>query len=519
MKKTLNLTAIIFSVIASFMGCQEYNSVSSGFRNNQSVVIPRSGFVVTMSLLESIDLTLFVNFILSLTIVGISLWGYFRIGKLTPLYFGAAYSLFALSHGILLTGILHTPSPVLIVLRTSGYILDAVGLFALLREILERKKAEEALRESEEHLSATFSQSAVGIMEFLHGGNICRCNQKFFGILGGNESEWQSKSIWNLITPDDHLLHFDALHAVIRGELSEYSSEILLCRSDGSQVWCQMSISTVKSQEGKPKYFICVVADISERKRAEEELADLNAGLEERVLERTLEIAQTNDKLLKEVHQRSAAEERLKASLLEKDVLIKEIHHRVKNNLQIIVSLLYLQAQQTNDVKSVNALVDSQTRVKSMALIHEKLYQSANLSSIDFEAYLQNLVSNLMVSYDIDKNKIRVFISARNLPLTINTAIPLGLIMNELVSNSMKYAFPGGRSGNLEINGTVEGKMIRIRIKDDGVGIPEDFDWKKAKSLGLHLVQMLCRQLNGTVELSREAGSTFTIIIPVPEER
>lgn len=472
-----------------------------------------------MSLLETLDLTLLVNFILSLTIVGVSLWGYLRIGKPTPLYFGAAYVLFAMSHGIMLTGIPHLPAPVLIVMRTTGYILVAVGLFALLRDILDRIRAEEALRESEEHLSATLAQSAVGIMEFLPGGNICRYNRKFSEILGGNDHMWLSRSIWDIITPDDHLLHIDAMNAVIQGDRPEYSDEMLLQRTDGVPVWCQISLSTVRSPDGKPKYFIFVIADISERKRAEQELADLNAGLEERVLERTLEIAKANDNLVEEINQRSLAEERLKTSLLEKDVLIKEIHHRVKNNLQIIVSLLYLQAQQTPDAKSVNALVDSQTRVKSMALIHEKLYQSANLSSIDFEAYLQNLVTNLMVSYDIDKNRIHVTISAKNLPLTINTAIPLGLIMNELVSNSMKYAFPNGRSGNLEITGWVEGKNMQIRVKDDGVGIPEDFDWRHAKSLGLHLVQMLSRQLSGTVELARDAGSAFTITIPMKEER
>jgi PAS domain S-box-containing protein len=455
-----------------------------------------------------------LNLVLSLTIVAISIWGYYRIGKSTPLYFGAAYVLFALSHFLIFTG---TPGndPILIPIRIGGYILEAVGLFALLRDIIERQKAETALKESEDHLGATFAQTAVGIVEFLPGGTICRYNRKFTEILRGDTVNWLSESIWNVIAPDDHLAHIGAFNAVIRGDIPEYANEMLVTRKDRSVVWCQVSLSAVKSNDGTPKYFILVMDDISERKHAEEELAALNAGLEQRVVERTLDIAKANDQLISEINQRSLAEEQLKASLHEKEVLIKEIHHRVKNNLQIIVSLLDLQAHETNDQVSKSALIDSQTRVKSMALIHEKLYQSHNLSSIDFEAYLQNLVGNLMIAYNVDRKRIRVAISAQKLPLTINTAIPMGLMMNELISNSLKYAFPDGKTGSLTIHASVEGNTITVKVRDDGVGIPEDFEWKNAKSLGLHLVQMLTRQLRGTVELTREGGTQFAVTIPV----
>ena len=144
------------------------------------------------------------------------------------------------------------------------------------------------------------------------------------------------------------------------------------------------------------------------RKRAEEELSLLNTGLECRIAERTRELEWVNSALLAENRQRSLAEEKLKRSLHEKEILIKEIHHRVKNNLQIIISLLFLQAKKTEDPLSEAALTDSQTRVKSMALVHEKLYQSDSLSSIDFHGYLQNLVSNLMITYGIDQTRIRI---------------------------------------------------------------------------------------------------------------
>jgi len=464
--------------------------------------------------LETLDITILTNLVLSLTIVAISLWGFYRIGKPTPLYFGAAYSLFSLSHAILLFKIKEVTDIDFLLMRTGGYILVAVGLFALLRDIIERRKAEGALKESEEHLGATFAQTAVGIVEFLPDGTICRYNHKFAEILRGDNVDWISGSIWDVITPDDHLLHIGAFNAVMQGEIPVYANEMTIARKDRSLVWCQVSLSAVKSDDGKPKYFILAIDDISELKRAEEELSELNAGLEERVRERTLEIAKTNEKLVDEISQKLVAEERLKTSLNEKEVLIKEIHHRVKNNLQIIVSLLYLQAGNTNDPVLLGALMDSQTRVKSMALIHEKLYQSHNLSSIDFQAYLENLVTNLMISYNIDRMKVRVSIEAKDLRLSLNPAISLGLMMNELISNSLKYAFTDRKTGTLTITGAAEGDIIRIRVRDDGAGIPADFDWKNAKSLGLHLVQMLSRQLKGTVELSRDAGTEFIITIP-----
>jgi PAS domain S-box-containing protein len=466
-------------------------------------------------ILNTPDTTLFLNIILSLTIVAISLWGYYRLGRPTPLYFGAAYLLFALSHLILLTGYGTVLENFLILVRTLGYVLVAVGLFAILKDIIEHRKAEEALRGSEEHLNVTFEQTAVGIVEFFTNDTIDRCNQKFAEILGCTQGELVSRSIWDIIPPDDHLLHFEAINGVLRGNLPEYSGEMLITRSDHSLVWCQISLSAVRTDTGKPKYFILVLKDIAERKRVEEELSLLNTGLESRIAERTRELEWANSALLAENQQRSLAEEKLKCSLVEKEILIKEIHHRVKNNLQVIISLLFLQAKKTDDPRSESALIDSQTRVKSMALVHEKLYQSDSLSSIDFHGYLQNLITNLMITYGVDQTRVRITISVNELPLTINTAIPLGLIMNELVSNSLKYAFPNGQPGNLSVSGDIYENTMSVKVRDDGQGIPASLDWKHAESLGLHLVQMLIRQLKGTVELSRESGTEFTLTIPL----
>jgi PAS domain S-box-containing protein len=465
-------------------------------------------------MLESLDLTVLVNLLLSLTIVCVSIWGYMRIGKLTPLYFGIAYALFALSHFALLTHATEVASIPLFLIRIGGYILIAIGLFSLIREIIERQRAEKALRESEERLCATFDQTAVGIVEFLPDERICRCNRRFAEILGCTEDKLLASPIWSIIPTDDSLWQFDAINRVLQGEHDEHCATIPLVRTDVAPLWCQVYLSSVRDPDAKPKYFILVLEDITTRKLAEDELATLNTGLETRVRERTHELEWLNSALITENRQRSVAEDQLKTSLHEKEVLLREIHHRVKNNLQIIISLLYLQASKTQDAGFAAALMESQTRVRSMAMIHEKLYQSDNLSSIDFEGYLNNLVANLMVAYGVDRSRVKVTIAAGNLPMTINTAIPVGLIMNELVSNALKYAFPKGGSGEVSIRGSMEGDALLLKVSDTGRGIPETLDWRHADSMGLNLVQTLIRQLKGTIELSRDAGTEFTLSIP-----
>ncbi len=205
-------------------------------------------------------------------------------------------------------------------------------------------------------------------------------------------------------------------------------------------------------------------------------------------------------------------EKDLRISIHQKDLLIKEIHHRVKNNLQIISSLLYLQEDYVKeDLKAVNVLQESQNRVSSMALLHEMLYQSEDLSQINFSGYVENLVSNLFNSYNI-KNNITLIINVDNICLNMETAVPCGLIISELVSNSLKYAYPDDRNGELNISLQYLKNGLELIISDDGVGFPEDLDFRNIKSsLGLKLVNSLVKQLDGSIELDRSRGTEFKI--------
>ena len=208
----------------------------------------------------------------------------------------------------------------------------------------------------------------------------------------------------------------------------------------------------------------------------------------------------------------------LRASDEEKSVLLKEIHHRVKNNMQVISSMLNLQSQEMRDPKVLEVFRDTQARIRSMALVHEKLYQSRDLARVDFPSYLQSLIVHLFHAYKADPDRIRHELKMDEASLDINTAIPLGLVVSELLSNALKYAFPEGRRGNIRIGlEPARGGRLLLRITDDGVGLPADLDVRNAKSLGLQIVNMLVEQLDGSIEVDRSAGTEFRISLREPK--
>ena len=201
------------------------------------------------------------------------------------------------------------------------------------------------------------------------------------------------------------------------------------------------------------------------------------------------------------------------ASLKEKEVLLREIHHRVKNNMQVISSLLRLQSRNVKDEQQIEMLKESQNRIKAMALIHEKLYRSKDLANIDFNDYIKNLVNDLFISYKVSTGKITMKMNIEAVSFGIDTAIPCGLIVNELVSNSLKYAFPKGKDGEIKISlRTLEEGDIELIVSDNGVSIPKDLDFRNTESLGLRLITNLTeKQLQGKVELNRNKGTEFQI--------
>ncbi len=213
-----------------------------------------------------------------------------------------------------------------------------------------------------------------------------------------------------------------------------------------------------------------------------------------------------------ELAQRQKAQVKLKNALAEKEVLLKEVHHRVKNNLQIVSSLLQLQSQTLKDPEVIKVLRESQNRIESISLIHKNLYTSANIGQIDVADYIHNLAASLLISYQIWPNKITLEIDIDPLNLNVDQAIACGLVINELISNALKHAFPNQQIGTISIALRNVGNNIEMTIKDNGIGLPDNLDWTKTDSLGLSLVyDLVTEQLEGNITLERNHGTVFKI--------
>ncbi len=242
-----------------------------------------------------------------------------------------------------------------------------------------------------------------------------------------------------------------------------------------------------------------------------------NARLYADERQRTKELTRVGGELERELVERERAEEQLRASLGEKQVLLQEIHHRVKNNLQIIASLINLQAGCVEDEGALEVFRESQNRIRSMALIHEQLYQSQDLARIDFADYLRDLSGYLFRAYSADPEHIVLEVAAAAVSLDIDTAIPCGLIVNELVSNALEHAFPDGRAGeiHLVLSSGQDGKVVLL-VGDNGVGLPADLDVQETGTLGLQLVHSLVGQLDGTIEVDTRGGTAVKVTFSTP---
>lgn len=303
--------------------------------------------------------------------------------------------------------------------------------------------------------------------------------------------------------------------AIVNGLYEENS---LWFRKDGTKFWANVSLAALINPKGELKGFSMLMKEITKSDSATDKLKYTDELLNSIKKERTSELIKINKIVQAEINSRKGGEkennpevEKIETSLKEKEVLLKEIHHRVKNNLQIISSLLNLQSGYIKDKDSIEIFKESQNRVRSMALIHEKLYQSKDMSQIDFSGYVSELVSNLFGSYSLNSALVTLHQNINNLFLEIDLAINLGLIINELVSNAFKHAFPGGSKGNLYISIKKDKQMYELVIQDDGVGFLPEIDFRKTESLGLQLVISLVEQIGGKIFLFSEDGTKFVI--------
>ena len=390
------------------------------------------------------------------------------------------------------------------------------GIVITTRPIQQRKEAEQILNESRELLRLALEGADAAFWDWDLTTGKAIFSDRFYTMLGYTPGEFPATyDAWvALMHPDDREHVLPDLQRQIREKRPLCEIEYRLLSKDGDWIWILGRGKIVEvDDKGTPARLTGVNIDITNRRLMESEIRSLNTVLEQRVKDRTEALQKANEALEVENAQRVEAESKLKAAYDEKVMLIKEIHHRVKNNLQIIISLLNLQSRYITDESTLAAIKESQNRVRAMSLVHEKLYQADNVSKIQIRDYIRFLGNGLVQFYGAKSRGVRLTLDIGDIDATINTAIPLGLIVNELVSNSLKYAFPEGRPGEITIAVTKEGTALHLRYRDNGVGIPETLDWKNTKSLGLRLVNTLVDQLNGTVELDRSAGTQFTMVL------
>jgi PAS domain S-box-containing protein len=273
-------------------------------------------------------------------------------------------------------------------------------------------------------------------------------------------------------------------------------------RKDGSEVPIEIGLNPLDTPDGR--FVLSSVADISERRQGERErdqllaqLEALNTDLERRVETRTRE---------------------LEAALRDREVLLQEVHHRVKNNLQVIASLINMQVRALGGGAGRDALVECGTRVEAMALIHEKLYQSQHYSQVAFSEYARTLAASVFHATGLSPHGIALDLAMEDVSLSVDRAIPCGLVLNELITNALRHAFPAGRTGTIRVQLAAVGDgAIRLAVSDDGVGLPPGFEIETSRSLGLQLVRMLAGQLGAALQIDSTAGTRVALILPAEE--
>ena len=363
-------------------------------------------------------------------------------------------------------------------------VLDSEGnadkVVVTLMDVTDRKQAEEALLREKARAENYLAIAGSIIVALDSEHRVSLINQAGCQALGYAREELLGEDwIALVIPPEDRERVHEIFHRLMAGESVgvEHVGDHQVLRKDGVRRWVVWHNTVVRDELGRINGTLSSGEDVTERREAEQ---------------------------------------RVKTSLQEKEVLLREIHHRVKNNLQVISSLLTLEAHHHRGASGVQLFADTQSRIQAMALVHDKLYQSDNLAMIDLGTYIRDLAAGLQAVNASDHRDVRVVIESDAIGLTVDTAMSCGLVLNELLTNAFKYAFPAARSGEIRVEAhRLEGGQVGILVGDDGVGLPPEIGLGSRGTLGLQLVRAITNQLRGEVAIERDPGTRFRIRFPL----
>jgi PAS domain S-box-containing protein len=349
-----------------------------------------------------------------------------------------------------------------------------------------------------EHFLLALEAAPTGMIMVDERGQMVLVNAQIEKLFGYTRDELIGQPIEQLVPQrfrERHPEHRESFFGAPTFRPMGAGRELYGVRKDGTELPIEIGLNPLETPRGR--FVLSSVVDITERRRAEREkealldqLRTLNAELEERVRLRTAELT---------------------ATLREREVLLQEIHHRVKNNLQVISSLINMQLRSLRG-SGRQALAQCQMRVQAIALIHEKLYQSHDYAKVPFAQYVRGLAWSVFQASGVAQDAVSLELEFEDVALAVDKAIPCGLLLNELITNAMRHAFPEGRRGKLRIAlTTLPNRAVRLIVQDDGIGLPESFDIRTSTSLGLHLVHTLAKQLDAELMVRRERGASFEL--------
>jgi PAS domain S-box-containing protein len=341
-----------------------------------------------------------------------------------------------------------------------------------------QEEFERALRKSEERFRRVVEAAPNAMVMISASGQIEMVNAQAERMFGYSREELLGTDVEMLVPVRFRNHHPNLRRSFFSGPISRpmgAGRDLFALRKNGTEIPVEIGLNPIETEDGL--MVLSAIVDISDRKQKEE---------------------------------------RIQMALKEKDILLGEIHHRVKNNLQIVHSLLDLQSSRIVDQTVLDMLRDSQNRVRSMALIHQTLYQSKDFARVDFRLFLEALVPTLISSYSAATERLTLRIETGDVQLPIKAAIPCGLVINELIANALKHAFPDGRAGEIGIDLTMDGDdHILLSVSDDGIGIADGMEIEQTDTLGLQLVNLLADQLGGTFTIRRRDPTRFLMRFPV----